>query len=205
MQAMVDFSVRMLSAIEDYSVRGSGHGQVALQSLRLRRSFATSHWCGKTDVLHQLKGIGATTIANLKFHGITKFEDVMNNTSDALDKAAHRAAPFGANLQGVVGTVLRCALKLSAKLEYAAGSSTPCTLVCELAPKYDKLSAHQTPSAATTSAVTYTILAFTDLPGGCLLFKNDISGHSVFKVDTPPKFGRVTIVIIASLAGLDGT
>jgi hypothetical protein len=152
-----------------------------------------------------LKGVGATTIANLKFHGINKFEDVMNTTSDALDKAAQRVSPFGANLQGVVGTVLRSALKLSAKLEYATGSSTPCRLVCELIPKYDKLGTQQTPSAATTPAVTYTILAFTDIPSRCLLFKNDISGHSVFMVDTPPKFGRITVVIVASLAGLDGT
>jgi hypothetical protein len=202
---MVDYSARMLSAIEDYSVRGSGNGQVALRSLRLRRSFATNHWGGKSEVLHQLKGVGATTIANLKFHGITKFEDVMHNTSDALEKAAQRSSPFGANLRDVVGAILQSALKLSAELEYSPGSSAPCSLVCELTPKYDSLGTRQISSALTTSAVTYTVLAFTDLPGGCLLFKTDVSGHSRFKVDTPRKFGRITVVGVASLAGLDGT
>lgn len=198
---MVDYSGRMLAAIEEYSVKGSGHGQVALQSLRLRRSFATGLWGGKSGVLLQLKGVGATTIANLKFQGITTFQDVMNATSEVLDKSAQRTPPFGANLREVVDKILRSSLKLSAKLEYAQGSSTPCSITCDLLPRLDESIVTK---AQSTSAVSYSILVYTDQPGGCLLFKTDTSGQSSFQVETPPEFGRITVALVASLVGLDG-
>jgi predicted flap endonuclease-1-like 5' DNA nuclease len=204
MQAMVEYASRMLSAIEEYSAKGSKHGEVAFQSLRLRRSFAASLWCGKDGALHQLKGLGAKSIANLKFHGITTFNGIMNATTDLLEKVAQRPHPFGTNLQDVVGKILGSSLRLKAKLEYAAGSTTPSSVICELQPKFDR----QDPSRhrpTPDSTVTYSILAFTDLPGGCLYHKSDVTGGQTIEFDTPPNFGNITVAMVASLVGLDGT
>lgn len=204
MQAMVEYASRMLSAIEEYSAKGSKHGEVAFQSLRLRRSFAASLWCGKDGSLHQLQGLGAKSIANLKFHGITTFDGIMNATTDLLEKVAQRPQPFGRNLQDVVGKILGSALKLKAKLEYAAGSTTPSSVICELQPKLDR----QVPSCqrpTPDSTVTYSILAFTDLPGGCLYHKSDVTGVQTIEFDASPKVGKITVAMVASLVGLDGT
>ena len=56
MSFMVDDATRILSALEDYSVLGSKHGQVAMESLMLRRSLSTSLWGTKDGVLNQLRG-----------------------------------------------------------------------------------------------------------------------------------------------------
>jgi hypothetical protein len=55
-----------------------------------------------------------------------------------------------------------------------------------------------------TPTIAYTLVAYTDAPGGCLLFKKDISSPITLKVDTPPSFGHIKIDLIASLVGLDG-
>jgi Sec63 Brl domain len=203
MASMVDYSSRILSAVEEYSVKGSGHGHVVMQSLMLRRSLATSLWCGQNGVLSQLTGMGHTTTANLKFHGIVSFQDVLASSSEAIEKAAQRTPPFGSNLRDIVSKILRSTLKLTAKLEYLAETSKPVSLICELYPRFDDSSS--TPlNPSVSSPVTYHLLAFTDLPGGCLLFKTDISGQSSFRVNIPQNFGRITVVLFASLVGLDG-
>lgn len=204
MGAMVDYSSRMLSAIAEYSVQGSGHGQVALQSLRLRRSLATSLWCGKNGVLNQITGIGQATTANLKIHGIATFQDVLRASSEVLEKAAHRSSPFGSNLRKIVSKIVGSSLKVSARLEYVPGTSTPCTLVCDLAPSGEGSSGDSITSAG-ASPVTYHLLVFTDRSGGILMYKSGVSSKSTFRVDTPPRFGRITVAAVASLVGLDGT
>jgi Sec63 Brl domain len=203
MQSMVEYASRILSAIEEYSAKGSLHGQVALQCLRLRRSFAASLWCGKDGALHQLKGLGAKSIANLKFHGITTFDDIINATTDLLEKVAQRPQPFGRNLQDVVGKILGSSLHLTAKLENASGSTTPSRVVCDLQPKLDRQdTSRQRPTPDST--VTYSVLAFTDLPGSCLYYKSDVTGGQTIEFDAPPSFGKITVVMVASLVGLDG-
>lgn len=205
MNSMVEYASRMLSAIEEYSLQGSKHGHVALQSLRLRRSLATSLWGRNDGVLNQLLGIGTKTTAILKLHGITTFEDVIASNDEMIEKAAHRTPPFGSNLRTVVSKILRGTFKLAAHLEYAAGSTTPCSLVCRLEPRNDIPRLYDG-SSTTSSAptVTYTLIAYTNKPGGCLFYKRDISSPETFKIDTPPKFGKITAVLLASLVGLDG-
>jgi len=202
---MVDYASRMLTAIEEYSLQGTKHGKVALQSLRLRRSLATSLWGGHDGVLNQLMGIGQKTTATLRMHGLTTFEDVLASNDDAIEKAAQRSPPFGSNLRAVVSKILQSTLKLSAKLEYAAGSTTPCSLICSIERRDDIPRAHgQAPGSSSAPAVTYSLIAYTDKPGGCLFYKRDISSPKTISIDTPPKFGKVTAVLLASLVGLDG-
>jgi len=202
MNSMVEYTSRMLTAVEEYSLQGTKHGNVALQSLRLRRSLATSLWGKHDGVLNQLMGVGPKTTANLKLHGITTFEDVLASNDEMIEKAACRTPPFGANLRSVVSKILQSALKLSAQLEYAAGSTTPCSLICRTERRNDVPRSDQS-SSSSMPAVTYTLVAYTDKPAGCILYKRDISNAETHKVDTPPKFGKVTAVLLASLVGLD--
>eukprot|EP00957_Ditylum_brightwellii_P081451 6196001-Ditylum_brightwellii.AAC.1 len=81
MNQAVDYATRMLQAVEDYSVEGSKHGQVALESLLLRRSLATSLWSAKDGVLNQLRGVGHKTTAKLKMNKIITFADVLEHPS----------------------------------------------------------------------------------------------------------------------------
>lgn len=205
MGSMVDYSRRMLAAVEEYSVQGTKNGRVAIQSLRLRRSFVTNLWSGHDGVLGQLGGIGPTTVAALKFNGIVKFEDVLAATDDVLETAAQRSQPFGANLRSVVGQILNSAMKLTAEVEYVDGSNTPCTLHCRLERRSSLPdSTNAGPSSTTAPAVNYTLIAFTDRPGGLVLYKRDLSAPVAFKVDTPARFGKIFVSLVASLAGLDG-
>lgn len=54
MSYMIDIATRILEALEDYSVKGSRNGHVALLSLKLRRSMATSLWGQKDGLLNQI-------------------------------------------------------------------------------------------------------------------------------------------------------
>ena len=92
---MIEYATRMLSAAEEYSIDGSKHGQVALQSSLLRRSLATSLWGAGDGVLNQLRGIGHKTTAKLRFHGILSFADVLTTSSEIMERAAGRDPPFG--------------------------------------------------------------------------------------------------------------
>lgn len=203
MNVMVEYSSRMLAAVEEHSIRKSKNGQVAVHSLALRRSLATSLWNEQCGALNQLMGVGPTTAANLKFSGMTTFDHVLAATEEEIEKVAKRGKPFGANLRLAAARILQSSSKISAHLEYVQGSTTPCSLVCTMKPRQG---ASQSTAGSVSRApdVTYTLIAYTDRPGGCLIYKKDISKRLKLKVDTPPKFGKITVVLIASLVGLDG-
>lgn len=201
---MVEYASRMLAALEELSIQGTQYGNVAAHALRLRRNLATSLWCQQNGALNQLKGIGQSTTTNLKFHGITTFDDVLKSTEEAIEKAANRGAPFGANLRSAVSKIVNDSLKLAAHLEYASGSETPCSLVCRLRRRNMPRGAPVVSSSSSTPTVTYTLLAYTDFPVECLLYKKDLSTETTFKVDTPARFKRVRVELLASLVGLDG-
>jgi hypothetical protein len=203
MISMVDYASRMLSALEEFSIQGSRHGQVALHSLTLRRSLATSLWTQHDGVLNQIINVGQKTAAALKFHGISSFKDVLASTEKQIERAAQRASPFAATLRATVATILRNTYKLSATFECASGSRTPCNLVCKIE---QQETGQENPGTLVsgTPPVTYTLLAYTDRPGGCLLSRKEISGKVVITVPTPPLFGKIVIKLIASIVGLDG-
>jgi len=203
MNSTVEYASRMLSAIEEYSLRGSKNGQVAVQALRLRRSLSTSLWNARDGALNQIMGIGPKTTASLKMNGIISFEDALASEASAIERAAQRPPPFGKNLRSVATKILQGALKLSATLEYAAGSTTPCTIVCRL-DTLDDVPRCDRGSCSTAPAVTYTLISYTEKPGGLLLHKRDISKAQIFKADTPPTFSEIFVVLIATLNGLDG-
>jgi ATP-dependent DNA helicase HFM1/MER3 len=207
MSAMVDYSSRMLVAVEEYSVRGSMFGQVAVQSLKLRRSLATSLWTASNGALNQLMGVGQKTTTSLKFNGITTFEDVIASTEEVIEKAAQRAAPFGAKLRSAVSEILRSTLKVSGEIVFTPGSIIPKAIICCLETNKDAPSLHGGSEVRShgTPAVTYTLIVSTDRPGGCLIYQKNISSPGTYKVASPATFGKITMQLVASMVGLDGT
>ena len=198
---MVEYASRMLSALEDYSIKASRHGLVAVHSLMLRRSFATNLWNKHDGVLNQILNVGPKTTALLKFHGICSFSDVLATTAEQIEKTGQRASPFGSSLQKAVRTILDGACKLDVSLECVQGASTRRNLVCQIS----RNDAHIGPDFSHGAPpVAYTLLAYTDRPGGCLLYKREISSKTSITMPAPQVFGKITVIMVASLVGLDG-
>jgi hypothetical protein len=198
---MVDYASRMLSGFEDFSVQGSRNGRVAFHSLLLRRSLATGLWNQHDGVLNQIMGVGPKTTASLKLHGISSFTDVINATDEKIETAAQRAPPFGSTLRRAVTKILQGRMKLTASIEYVPGSRTPYCLNCRVESSSECL---ESAAQGASPSVSYTLVAFTDRPGGCLLFQRNVSSEKLLKVHTPPEFGTITVALIASIVGLDG-
>ncbi|GKY92454.1 hypothetical protein MPSEU_000215900 [Mayamaea pseudoterrestris] len=199
MNAMVEYASRMLSALEEYSVRGSRNGQVAMHSLLLRRSLATSLWTQHDGVLNQIINVGQKTAACLNFHGISSFKDVLTSSDKQIERAAQRAPPFAKTLRTAVTTILSGAFKLSASLEYVVGTRSPSNLVCRI----ERKEASQATVSVAGTPVHYTLLAFTDRAGGCLLHRREIAGTEIIKISTPPLFKKLSVCLIATIVGLD--
>jgi ATP-dependent DNA helicase HFM1/MER3 len=207
MSTMVEFSCRILAAAEEYSFLGSKHGRVALQCLKLRRALATSLWSENDGILNQLRGVGQSTAGCLRLHGITHFRDVLRSSEEELETKGRRLPPFGTQLRAAVLKILLSTLILTASHERSIDASVPSTIVCSLKrndsmPNHDPLSVTVTDKK--TSAITYTLLAFTDRPGGCLFFQSNITSPREITFRCPEKFGRISIHLVASLVGLDG-
>ena len=203
MTSMLEFSSRMLAALEEYSVKATRHGSVIVESLKLRRSFATGIWSVNEGVLNQLNGVGRTTTLSLKFSGISSFADVLGSSNEKIEQAAKRLSPFGSTLKKAVSKILKDTLKMSARIEYAEGTSTPSHLLCKLERRtpIDSLGAA---SSSTGPEVSYTLVAYTDRPGGCLIYRRNVSEPGCYSVQVPPVFSKVTLCLVASLFGLDG-
>lgn len=208
MYSMVDYATRMLAAIEEYAVKGSKHGIVVAQSLKIRRSFALNLWTADDGILRQIKGIGKTLTSSLRLNGISTFDDVMKKTDTQLEEAADRPPPFGADLRKASARILRCRLKISATIETANGSTAPNSIICSLkrsngseAFDYTSNDSHRHGNAP---EVTYTLVAHTDRPGGLVLFKENIPCPGTHEALLPLKFGKITVRLIASIVGLDG-
>ena len=70
MSLCVEYANRILTAPEEYSIDESKHGQVALESLLLRRCLSTSLWGPSDDFMNQLGGVGQRTAVMLAKNNI---------------------------------------------------------------------------------------------------------------------------------------
>jgi hypothetical protein len=202
MSYMVEYATRMLSAVEEYSIDGSMNGQVALQSLRLRRSLATSLWGTGDGVLNQLRGVGHKTTAKLRFGKILSFVDVLSSSSEDIERAAGREPPFGKELRTAVSKILKNTLQLSACVESEGG--VPKYVVCSLARRGAIAGIEHVESDESAGIVKYTLVVCTDRPGGCLMFQPNITGTGEYRLPCPRKCGKIFVHLIASMVGLDG-
>lgn len=204
MNSMVEFACRMLAALEELSARGSRNGAVLLESLKLRRCFATCIWNADDTVLNQLRGVGPTCASSLRFSGIASFDDIINASPEQIEKAARRLTPFGANLRNAVHKIFGDRLQLSAQIiDNHDGSKQ---IICNLT-RYSNAQAHPLECRNSGEAeVSYTLVAFADVPGGCLMYRRGISSPSTFKVDLHKGIDApVSFFLIGSLVGLDET
>lgn len=198
MSSIVEYSTRMLAATEEYSVYGSKHGIVALNSLCLRRSLAVSLWGVRDGVLNQLRGVGQESTAKLRFNNIVSFHDVINTSEEALEKAAGRSAPFGKKLRQAVAGILSNSLKLAIKTDESENKKY---IVCQLS--HHPKPGNETNDESQHVAVKYTLLAYTDRPHGCLFFEQNVESPGEHRFRCPEKFGIIKIHLISSLVGLD--
>ncbi len=203
MSQAVEYASRVLSATEDFSVEESKHGQVALESLILRRCLATSLWGASDGVLNQLRGVGAKTSAKLSMNKIRTFADILTKSSNDIEQACGRKSPFGQELKRVVSKIMSKSLKLSAYVEGLESDSKPNELICTLSPRED-ISVEGTETTPEESRiVTYTLAVHTDRPGGSLMFRTEVNGPGKHQICCPNKFGRIYIRLVSNLVGLD--
>lgn len=203
MSSNVEFSTRMLAATEDYSIYGSKNGQVALHSLKLRRSLAVSLWGHCDGVMNQLRGVGQEATGKLRFNNISSFLDVLNAKEDAIEKAAGRAAPFGSELRKAVYAIVRNSLKITAQIPESFLPDTGRWVACQVCRDetipYDAFC----DIASQSVKIKYTLIAFTDRPNGCLFYQANVDEPGEFRFRCPDTFGKISIHLVSSLVGLD--
>ena len=200
MSMMVDFAVRMLVAIEEFSVEGSMHGQVALQSLRLRRCFSASLWGIDDGVLNQLTGVGAETTAKLRINKILTFADVLAANAAEIERASGKSPPFGKGLLSAVDKIMRNTLQLSASI-HAKEQQLICTLSRRSFPGISLVNDSLT--TCDEDVVKYSLIAYIDKPGGSLQHLSRVHLDREYKCSFPVIYGKVYVSLVANLVGLD--
>jgi ATP-dependent DNA helicase HFM1/MER3 len=133
MTIVADTAQRLLSAAQEYSIRGSQDGRVALLCLKLRRSLHFCLWGESSGVLNQIPTVGQEPTRKLMFNGIRSFERVMSSSEDAIENAAGSSKPFGSRLKSAVAAVLNEKLKICAEIEYTR-SNIAAGVTCNLEP-----------------------------------------------------------------------
>ena len=125
----------ILTAAHLFSVKGSGHGHVALQCFKLKRSLYACLWGETSGVLNQIPGLGQQCTQILKMNGITTFTDVLSASDEIVGKACGRGIPFANELRAKVSQLLSDALEIHASIEYENGrNSKPVGVVCKILP-----------------------------------------------------------------------
>lgn len=208
MGAMVDFSSRMLSAIEEYSIKATKNGQVALQAMKLRRALTKSLWNANDLILTQIGSLSIDTAMALKMNGVSTFDDVLATTSEALEKSASRQSPFGSNLRALASKVIQGSLALAADIEYDDGGATPSQLTCRISSRSTSDSTasanEELPAPITVPPIHFSLFAFTDQAGSCFLYRKNISTETTISVPCPKSFDTMTVCLLSNMIGLDG-
>ena len=200
MSMMVDFAARMLVAIEEFSVEGSMHGQVALQSLRLRRCFSASLWGIDDGALIQLTGVGVEATAKLRINKILSFADVLAASADEIERASGKSSPFGKDLLSAVDKIMRTSLQLSASIHAKEQQ-----LICKLS-RRNFLGipfVNESLTKCEEDVVKYSLIAYIDKPGGSLQHISRVYLDREYKCSLPALHGKVYVSLVANLVGLD--
>ena len=132
MTSMVANAQRILAAAQEYSIKGSENGHVALQCLKLRRSLNASLWDKSSGVLNQIPDIGQQCTAKMKFNGIVSFQQAMDASEVKIERASGRTSPFGKQVRSLVSRLLSENLKVAAEIEYTRGSNIAAGVLCRL-------------------------------------------------------------------------
>jgi len=182
MSNIIDGAFRILSAVEEYARVGSRHGQVAVQGWLMRRSLYSSLWGDKDGVLNQINGISQEMTTKLANNGIKTFTDAMNSSSDKIVEALNVTPSFASGVRTASAKILQRTLTLSActKPNQTGG--------LDLHIKVDRKV--QGGETGGDRIVYYSLLVYTDRPGGLLHYCEDLATDAEMIVSCPPKFGR---------------
>ncbi|KAL7551782.1 hypothetical protein ACHAWF_014973 [Thalassiosira exigua] len=194
MSNMIDDASQILSAVEQYAKEGSGHGQVATQAILLRRSLFCSLWGEKDGVLNQIGGVTSKLSERLSENGISTFADAMNSSTEAIEKACNVPTSFANSLRAAASKILQRTLKLSACIKEMSDKGL------ELHVKLERRVAGVSDEER---VVSYSLLVFTDRPGGLLHYAEEITNEFEMRVQCPNKFGRAYVRLVSNLVGLD--
>lgn len=201
MANMSEYASRMLSALEEYSAKGSKHGGLALQAAKLRRCLQTKLWSGNDNVLTQIPGLGMEAVVALKFNRIASFADVLDTTEETIEKITKRSPPYGSTIKAAVSRVLAKKMRLNCNIQRAAGGEIPESLLCSVEADSP---ACEVPSKGPTPAISFSLIVFTNEPGTCLAYECNITSPVKLKIPCPPTFERLSVYLLSSLVGLDG-
>ena len=182
---VVNEGIKFLQAAQEYSVKASKHGKVALECHKLHRSLHLSLWGESSGVFNQIGWVGGESTVpsnDLLFNGIRSFQDVLDSSEEKLNKilCKHKLQQNpGRELKKEVLILSRDRLRVFAELVYTRNSNIPVELICTL--NYDD------PSRAMTKkdgeqTVTFSLIAYTDNSvGSKLMFEENIRSPSTFR------------------------
>lgn len=183
MSNMIDGATQILSAVEQYAKEGSGHGQVATHGMLFRRSIYSSLWGEHDGVLNQIGGVTQEMTSKLKAIGISTFADAVNSSDHDIARACNVTESFASSLRTAASKILHRTLKLSACSKETGGGGL------EVLIKLERRVAGVSGETG-ERVVSYSLLVFTDRPGGLLHYSEDITKECEMKVQCPEKFGR---------------
>lgn len=203
---VVEYAERILSSLEEYSVRHSKNGSIAAQAIYLRRCITKRMWKEHRGSLGSLQCVGREAGLALQMSGISSMQLALLKDDAELERAAGRTPPFGRNLRVAATQVLQSSLSISAEIQMTDGSNRPAAVLCEIVPRHP---ARETDMNQTCGDITsgkyYTLVAHTNEPNSCILYKRNISGSCSFNIPCPVHFAQIDIHLIASDVLLDGT
>ena len=205
-----DEAIKFLEVAQEYCVKSSKHGKVALECYKLQRSLSYALWGESSGVFNQFEWIGSSKVASnaLKFKGIRSFQDVLDVSEEDLDeifaKSKIRGLPNSAGriVKHTARDLCRHTLLLSTDIEHTKNSRTPTDLICSLKFKdpIRSMLQEQREQDLDFSLIVYTSSSESSL----LLFKEKISSPSTFRVPLPPKsFKQIFVNLIGSWIGFD--
>ncbi len=205
-----DEAIQFLEVAQEYCVKSSKHGRVALECYKLQRSLNYALWGESSGVFNQFEWIGSSKVSSnaLKFNGIRSFQDVLHVSEQELDeifaKSRIRGLPNSAGriVKHTARDLCRYALQLSTKIEYTKNSKRPADLICSLKFK-DPITAML--QEQREQDLNFSLIAYTNSTESSLLvFEEKISSPSTFRVPLPSKsFKQIFVNLIGSWIGFD--
>jgi hypothetical protein len=130
------------------------------------------------------------------------FSDVLSKSSEEIERAAGREPPFGKELRIGVSKILMNTLQLSAYID--SEGDIPRYIVCNLARREALPGIEHVESDELARIVKYTLLVYTDRPGGIILSQQNIFSVGEYRLPYPEACGKIFVHLIASMVGLDG-
>ena len=205
-----DDAIKFLEVAQEYCVKASKHGKLALECYKLQRSLNYSLWGESSGVFNQFEWIGSSKTASnvLKFERIRSFQDILDFSEQKLDeifaktKIQNLPKNAGRIVKHTARDLCRRRLILSTDVEYTKNSNIPTDLICSL--KYHDPAATMTREEGEQD-LKFSLIAYTDNSmDSALIFEENISSPSSFRVMLPSSsFQKLFVHLVGTWVGFD--